>query len=182
MERNKPYLAFEAKNAIIKDGCYVVPIEQTRTLYDGRYCAVAGFFFAEINGEICVLANRRGEGAPDFKGYWNCPCGFLERGENSIDGILRETFEECGVIIPKKYVVVANTQTEPSECNNGNVTIHHLAYLLEKPKTKEADGGEKDEVTEVRWIPVREVKEYPWAFGHEKTIMKYYAQIRSMEK
>ena len=49
-----------------------------KTLWSGRYCAVAAFAFCKIKGEWCVLANQRGEGTPDFQGYWNCPCGFLD--------------------------------------------------------------------------------------------------------
>lgn len=40
-----------------------------KTLWSGRYCAVAAFAFCKIKGEWCVLANQRGEGTPDFQGY-----------------------------------------------------------------------------------------------------------------
>lgn len=184
MERNKPYKAFDANTVEYHDDNFIVPKNKTITLYDGRYCAVAGFIYAMVNGKYSVLANRRGSGTPDFQGYWNCPCGFLERNENSQQGIARETREECVEnISPDKFKVVF-VQTEPSECNNGNVTIHHTVFLGKKyqyvlgPNLDDWDdgrGGEKNEVQDIKWIPVDQVDEYNWAFGHNKTILKYAA-------
>ena len=37
------------------------------TVWVHRSIAVAGFIFCRINNEWCVLANQRGEGAPDFQ-------------------------------------------------------------------------------------------------------------------
>ena len=68
----------------------IVPMKAMRILYDGRYCAVSGFIFAIVDGKYSVLANKRGEGTPDYQGCWNCPCGFLERNEDSKTGIARE--------------------------------------------------------------------------------------------
>ena len=47
-----------------------------KTLWSGRYCAVAAFVFCKIFGTWCVLANKRGSGTPNYQGYWNCSCGF----------------------------------------------------------------------------------------------------------
>ena len=180
-ERNKLYKAFEPENAEIKDGHYIVPMDKVRDLYDGRYCAIAGFVFATVNGEYCVLANKRGKGTPDFQGYWNCACGYLERGENSQQGIARETLEECGIDIDPELFKIAFVQTEPKFCEHGNVTIHHVAFLGEQEQINFEDlefvGGEADEVADVKWIPVNQIDQYQWAFGHDKTIMKYFYEI-----
>ena len=184
MERNKPYKAFNANTVEYHDDNFIVPKNKTITLYDGRYCAVAGFIYAMVNGKYSVLANRRGSGTPDFQGYWNCPCGFLERNENSQQGIARETREECVENISPDNFKVVFVQTEPSECNNGNVTIHHTVFLGKKyqyalgPNLDVWDdgrGGEKNEVQDIKWIPVDQIDEYNWAFGHNKTILKYAA-------
>ena len=184
MDRNKPYKAFDANTVKSINGDFIVPKNKTITLYDGRYCAVAGFIYAVVNGKYSVLANRRGSGTPDFQGYWNCPCGFLERNENSQQGIARETREECiADIEPEKFKIV-HVQTKPSECNNGNVSIHHTVFLGNKyqyalwhnlDNWDNGRGGEKNEVQDIRWIPVDDISEYHWAFGHEKAILKYAA-------
>lgn len=191
MERNKAYLAFDPNDVAFhgtydgKEIEYQVPKEKTRTLYDGRYCAVAGFIFGVIQGKYCVLANKRGVGTPDFQGYWNCPCGFLERGENSCEGIARETAEECGVLIDVSKFKPIYIQTEPEKCNNGNVTIHHVAFvgnrvaLNTEVKAKDLGDffnkirGEINEVSDVSWIPVDNIDNFKWAFYHEESIAKY---------
>jgi 8-oxo-dGTP pyrophosphatase MutT (NUDIX family) len=82
-----------------------------KTLWSGRYCAVAAFAFCKIKGEWCVLANQRGEGTPDFQGYWNCPCGFLDM-EKAEEACSREAFEETGVKIdPSKWALFGVEQT-----------------------------------------------------------------------
>ena len=42
-------------------------------------------------------------------------------------------------------------------------------------------GGEVDEVTEVKWIPVSDVSRYQWAFNHLEVI-KEYAAPRWLQK
>ena len=69
------------------------------TVWVHRSIAVAGFIFCRINNEWCVLANQRGEGAPDFQGYWNCPCGYLDFDETLAEACSREIYEETGVNI-----------------------------------------------------------------------------------
>ena len=178
MERNKAYKAFLVEDATWDGENFVIPCQNVRTLYDGRYTCVAGFIYAVIAGRYCVLANLRGDGAPDFRGFWNCPCGYLERGENSVQGVCRETLEETTVFVPENKVKILNTQTEPSECNHGNVTIHHTAYMGRMPRLNYLggnglNGGEENEVADIQWIPLRKVRDKSWAFGHEKLIYKY---------
>ena len=150
------------------------PIEQRKTLYDGRYCAVAAFIFAIVDGKLSVLANQRGKGTPDFQGYWNCPCGFLERNEFGYVGAARETLEETGFHIRPDALKMFGVQTDPYKSNNGNVTIRYKAFVgFQKQITSvDIDGGEADEVERIKWIPLDEVGRYQWAFGHEKTIFE----------
>ena len=154
----------------------LIPAAEKRILYDGRYCAVAAFIFAVIDGKVSVLANQRGQGTPDFQGCWNCPCGFLERNEFGYDGAARETFEECGFKVEGKSLKMVGVQTDPVKSNNGNVTIRYRKIIWKKLTSSElkiADrGGEENEVTNIRWIPLNEIDNYQWAFGHESTIRK----------
>ena len=208
MERNKPYLAFDLYNSndesvtdyvqVMSEGTeltatfpnnigmhltlpreyYLVPKTKVRTLYDGRYCAVSGFIFAVVDGKYSVLANLRGQGTPDYQGCWNCPCGFLERNEDSKTGIAREIKEECGVNVDTYKLKVVFVETDPEKCNNGNVTIRHRAFIGHQEQfrnndTSKLSGGEQDEVDNIRWIPVEDIDKYRWAFHHEETIREY---------
>ena len=75
------------------------------TVWVHRSIAVAGFIFCKINDEWCVLANQRGEGAPDFQGYWNCPCGYLDFDETLAEACSREIYEETGVKIEPRMLL-----------------------------------------------------------------------------
>jgi ADP-ribose pyrophosphatase YjhB (NUDIX family) len=180
-KRNKPYLAFDP-NETKKTGDgygWLVSKEEVRTLYDGRYCAVSGFFYAVVDGKYSVLAEKRGKGTPDFQGMWCCPCGFLEGDENCKEGIKRETYEECGIEVDYGKIKFVEAETDPLICNNGNVTLRHTGFLKKQSKIERPDleaeirGGEHEEVAEVAWIPLSHVDRYEWAFGHGEIIKKY---------
>lgn len=177
-EKNKPYVAFLKEDATLESGKYLVEQAKTHTLYDGRYCAVSAFVFAVVNGKYSVLANQRGPGTPDFQGCWNCPCGFLERNEDSRHGAVREIQEETMEIIEPEELKIVYVETEPEKCNNGNVTIRHRAFIGKQTQINKGrawtvenyGGGEKNEVTNVKWIPVDDIDCFDWAFHHEETI------------
>ena len=145
-----------------------------KTVFAARYTAVSGFVFAVVNGKYSILANLRGPGTPDYQGCWNAVCGFLEKFENSKEGIAREMLEECGFQIDLDDLKIVHVETEPEECNNGNVTIRHRAFLGKIiPHYVNKEGGEENEVDDVRWIPIDEIDNYKWAFNHRKTIELY---------
>lgn len=155
------------ENSSVIYKCYGMP----KTVYSGRFCAVSGFIFAIVKGKYSVLVNKRGNGTPDYQGYWNCPCGFLEIYENSKEGIAREILEECGFQIDLDDLKVIYVETEPKECNNGNVTIRHKAFLGKiAPHYVTREGGEENEVSDIRWIPVEDIGAYKFAFNHYNTI------------
>jgi ADP-ribose pyrophosphatase YjhB (NUDIX family) len=150
---------------------------QPKTVFSGRFCAVSGFIYAIVDGQYCILANLRGPGTPDYQGCWNAPCGFLECFENSKEGIQRELFEECGFIVDTDDLNVIYVETEPEECNNGNVSIRHYAFLGKIiPHYDKKEGGEENEVDSVKWIPVKDIDKYKCAFNHIKTT-KLYAPV-----
>lgn len=150
-----------------------------KTLWSGRYCAVAAFVFRRIEGIWSVLANLRGSGTPDYQGCWNAVCGFLEANETAQQCCSREIFEETGYVIePEKFLQVY-TQTDPETSNNGNVTLRHIAIIFEDEEVDRSTpkGGEEDEVDDVRWIPISDINSYKWAFNHEDVIDQLFCQF-----
>ena len=187
--RNFPYKAWLPEN--VSNWVYVGETDDTKglivqgepkTVFSGRFCAVSGFIYAIVDGKYSILANLRGEGTPDYQGCWNAVCGFLECFENSKEGIQREIFEECGFIIDTDDLKIVHVETEPEECNNGNVTIRHCAFLGKIiPQYVTKEGGEENEVDSVKWIPIDEIDNYKWAFNHRKTI-ELYAPVKWKRK
>lgn len=145
------------------------------TLWSGRYAAVCGIVLVNCKQDIFVLANLRGSGTPDYQGYWNLPCGFLEANETGEEGVCREIFEECGLTLTPSCFGLFNVETDPLTCNNGNVTIRYITLrsTLILPKLKyENINGEENEVESVKWINIKEIDNYKWAFNHDVLIKK----------
>ena len=174
--KNFPYKAWLPQNVTAANNSTEIYTctGKPKTVFSGRFCAVAGFVYAIVNGKYSILANLRGPGTPDYQGCWNAVCGFLERYENSKEGIAREILEECGFQIDTDDLKVIHIETEPEECNNGNVTIRHHAFLGKIiPHYVKREGGEENEVDNIKWIPLDEIDNYKWAFNHRKTVKLY---------
>ena len=154
-----------------------------QTLWSGRYCAILAFIFTRVCGETFVLANKRGNGTPDYQGLWNCPCGFLEGNETAEEGCAREVKEETGVVINPKLFLFQEVETNPKFCNNSNVGLRYMAilsdtkYFYNLPKVSDLVGGERDEVEQISWINVNNLTDYQWAFNHDARIKERISKI-----
>ena len=180
IKRNKMY-------PLKRNWCYTIPEGEHKgiTMYSGRFTAVTLIALTEIDKQVCVLANKRGPGCPDYNGYWNMPCGYVEANETTKEAAAREAFEECCIDIDPDDIVYYGLQDEPAFCNKGNITIRYYTWVTtdknkipENPKLT----GEKDEVDEIRWIPLAEYRNYQWAFGHEKLIKEFYEWWKTPRK
>lgn len=148
-----------------------------RVLWHSRSVAVAAFTFCKNSlGEWCVLANQRGKGAADYNYYWNVACGFLDFSETAQHAAKRETLEETSIDLSDDMFQFHSVQSDPKKSNQQNVTIRYFVKIEDKTtddfKFGELKGGEKNEVNDIRWIPISTLKEYNWAFGHKGTIEK----------
>ena len=87
------------------------------------------FYFLEINLETYVfLANKRGTGTPDFQGYWNCPCGYIDFDETGEDAVCREIMEETGYVITPEVPKFVEVETSP-KANKQNITLRYTALV-----------------------------------------------------
>lgn len=80
--------------------------EDNKEYWISRSVAVIAYIFYHniINNKLFVLADKRGQGTPDFQGYWNCPCGYLDFDETLSEAASREVFEETGYVIDPNYL------------------------------------------------------------------------------
>lgn len=135
-----------------------------------RSVAVAAFLFIkDEDNNLCVLANKRGPGTPDFQGYWNCPCGYLDFNETALEAVYREVLEETGVVCPE-HMTLCGVDSDPN-ANHQNVTIRYCG-LISNLTYNERAGGEENEVSDIQWIKVDSINDYNWAFNHDKIIWK----------
>jgi len=124
------------------------------------------------NGNKFILANKRGKNTPDYQHCWCMPCGYLDFDETTEQAIKREVFEETGAVIPEDYFILHSIDSIPTE--RQNVTIRYMVKsvgISEYALTSK--NSEIGEVDEVKWIYLRDINAYEWAFNHNDLIKKY---------
>lgn len=121
-----------------------------------------------------ILAVQRGKGTPDpeFIGSWCLPCGYLDFDETIKEGACREIFEETGIALGTDALISISINDDPTDDKRQNVIFRFKTYLPYKIEYSRLSNefSEKDEVSNIRWIPVNEIDKYDWAFNHKKLI------------
>lgn len=131
-----------------------------------------------------VLIGQRGKGTSKFQGYWNLPCGYLDKDESLKDAAIRETFEETGLYVGNIDEFKSTDQpvfvnSDPKDNSRQDITnyflfssivnieeLHHINSLLSNKY------AEPDEVSNVKLINVNDVDTYNFCFNHDKIIMQ----------
>ena len=145
-----------------------------------RSIAVVGLVFARCKGETYVLINKRGQGVPDYKGYWNLPCGYLDWNESAAEAIVREVYEETGLNLRYYFTDGILDTHQPfyvaSDVNQNkqNVSLRYMFYFRvdELPKLTDKH-NEEDETDEIGWFKLDEIEDKNFAFGHKEIIKKW---------
>lgn len=143
-----------------------------------RSMATALFAFCkDTEGHWCVLASERGEEAADFRGMWNCPCGYLDFDETTKECAVRECSEEVGVKLPSSYLTLVGYEDDPIKANRQNVTFRFLAKIKDKTTndfTFSKEKNEGKEVGNIAWVRVEDIDSLPWAFNHKERILEIF--------
>jgi 8-oxo-dGTP pyrophosphatase MutT (NUDIX family) len=138
-----------------------------------RSMAVAAFIWStNERGEKYVLATKRGKGAADNHGKWCCPCGYLDYGETLVQAVQREVKEETGLEIDTQGMIQFGIQSDPNDSPKQNVTVRYTGYHSMED-TLSLAFCEPGEVEAVMWIPLKEVPDREWAFGHKNIILTW---------
>lgn len=110
-----------------------------------------------LDGDGRVLLSRRG--SEPFAGKWDFPGGFLEEGEDPVEGLRRELSEEAGVQIEPLEFAGAWTDVYGPR---GVCTLN----LYWTARIVEGQPQPADDVEEFRWFAPDEVPEQELAFAH----------------
>lgn len=140
-----------------------------QTFWISRAIAVVGCVLQEYDGVLYVLANKRGIGTPDFQGYWNLPCGYLDYNETTKEAVVREVLEETGVNINPTQLKLWKFKDSPEQ-NRQNVSFIYYHLKGDLLHLDEYNKGEENEVEEIKWISLKEINDYKWAFNHDLII------------
>ena len=176
--KNCPCLDMEKALDIVKDNIELV--EKLKTTFIGWYSrsvsAAVFVYCKDKEDNWCILASERGNGAADYKGFWNCPCGYLDFGETIRECAARECLEETGIKLNPDYIVFEGYEDSP-KANRQNITFRFSFWIVDKKTTDfkfSKDKNEKDEVGRIEWIKLNELQNYKWAFDHDMRIIEIF--------
>lgn len=126
------------------------------------------------NNHTHILANIRGPKTPDpeFRGCWCMPCGYLDYNETIKEAAAREVFEETGVSIDSKNLILFSINDNPEDDKRQNVTFRYRYIVKEPIETIKlsSKNSEEQEISGIKWIPLSDIDNYKWAFNHDKII------------
>jgi ADP-ribose pyrophosphatase YjhB (NUDIX family) len=101
-------------------------------------------------GALCVedgrvlLARRAAE---PFQGRWDIPGGFLEEGEDPVDGLRRELKEETGLDVePQRFLGVWMDRYGGDSTAEATLNLYWIARIVD------GDPEPADDVSELRWF------------------------------
>lgn len=136
-----------------------------------RSVAVATAVILNENGKWFILAGERGTGTPDYQGYWNLPCGYLDYNEDAENAAIREVYEETGINLPN--VQYFGHSTSPNE-NRQNVVFFFVSFLNGNREDFgfSKENMEENEVGGIQWLPIEDCDKLKWAFDHDELVKK----------
>lgn len=159
-----------------------------KTFWISRSIAVAMFVFYKFQNQWYILATKRGEGCPDYQGYWCCPCGYVDYNETIRSAVARELEEETGLKSVDIKWKGPYINDDPEE-NRQNVTFRYVGeytqlnftniLFLDNLKFPELTPAysEPNEIADLKWIPLGSIDNYQWAFNHHNLIIEMFKKL-----
>ena len=142
-----------------------------------RSIAVVVFVFArDIYSQEYILAEQRGKGTPDpeYVGKYCVPCGYLDYDETIVQAAQRELMEETGLNFPTTDFKLLNINDLPKSDKRQNVTFRYIVNsnvpIEDLSKLFTTKNSEKDEIESIKFIKLKDIDNYEWAFNHQELI------------
>jgi len=126
------------------------------------------------DSKLQILAIERGPAVTDT-GKFCFPCGYLDWDETVEQGALREVFEESNISLSEEDLEFQYVNSDPNS-ELQNVTMHFIAYALDGEEIS-GKNAEEGEITSVRWVDIENIKDYIWAFNHDKIALNYLRHV-----
>jgi 8-oxo-dGTP diphosphatase len=103
-----------------------------------------------INGSILIVKEGRGK----FKGLWGLPKGYVEPNESLEKAVLRELFEETGIIGEIEGIIaIRNKEID------GQVSIFICYKIIQLNEDIVIDG---EEITDIKFVNIEDLDEIEW--------------------
>ena len=127
-----------------------------------------------------IVVGKRGKGCPDYVGYWNLICGYVDFNETIEQSASRETYEECGLRIPPEAWHIDSINSDPNSDKRQNISLRMWAYYKPEYGTFSFENSEQDEVDEIKWVEENDVDNMNWAFNHRELVKKYLEEMKKL--
>ena len=140
----------------------------------GGYHLVVHVWIRNSKGEY--LISQRSANRPTFPLVWECVDGSVVKGEDSLQGALREVKEEVGVdLLPEKGQVILSDikKIEFGKVVNKIVDV----WLFEYDGEVDLSNATTDEVAQVAWMDRRQIKELFDADMFVDTLEYFFTEV-----
>ena len=115
---------------------------------------VPGVGVVIVDDQDRLLVIQRGEGVG--KGQWAVPGGKVRWGETWREAAKREALEETGLTVEVGPVIWTGEAIGP-----GRPPAWHFSLVDFRAEVVGGDLRAGDDAVDVRWVPLREVRDYP---------------------
>ena len=132
-------------------------INRGEQLLEGEY-ALAVFAYIK-NSKDEFLITKRSPAKKHFPNMWEVPHGCAQSGESPLDGCIRETQEECGIILSKeKARLVSTFRNEKSQLIGEKfLFIQNLelsSLVLDRGEVADAKFANINEISEMNTLGI----------------------------
>lgn len=107
-----------------------------------------------VNSDHQVLIQRRSLNKTGWPGAWADTGGAALSGETSVQAIIREVYEELGILVAKEDMVLLVSQKIEDE-----VDYFRDAYIIHKDIALDKLILDSEEVLEAKWVTIGEIEE-----------------------
>lgn len=152
-------------------------------LWYSRSIAINCLIFAkDKNNDLHILITKRGKSAVSSPDMYCVPGGFLDFDEDLITCVIREVYEETGLILSRQLVNFWNINSIPNTCSDRQtVTIMYYTVLpgFIEDYTLTTEFSEPDEIQELMFIPISMLitSVINFAFNNRQIILDAYNKL-----
>lgn len=157
---------------IIKDG-------REKQIWNSRSCAMVAVVLGMFEKEIYALTIKRSE-VMDFPNLYAVVSGYFDWNESALEALDREIYEETSLYLPElnKYEIHKDPEespffvnTNPKE-NRQNISLSYCVIynFLKVGLPKNIENYKNKEVSLVKWMNIKDIDNYKWAFNHDERI------------
>ena len=109
----------------------------------------------ERDGKILLVKENKGEAD---KGKWNHPAGWIEVGENPIDGAKREVMEETGHEFTPAYILGVYSLVRNDLIKEIGGVRHPIKVIFSGMISEEKIRELEDDISEIKWFSPEEIE------------------------